>query len=205
MSVTESAPAVSVTPERFSLIEFDTAEIAAVVADVARRVGVTNRVRVEVDETTPLAKVWATLVDDDGETVRGPTGADVTIVIRAESGALEDTARLTTFSAPATALSMGRMLLRARDRMRADWADAPDDLSLTLAQNAAWDAYCAGRLTRVGVDVFRQRYRYNFRNRFGFSDAVDARFDELWAADDLAWSDISSDASGTVSAPPPPN
>jgi hypothetical protein len=80
--------------------------------------------------------------------------------------------------------------LRARDRMRADFADAPADLDLSLTENAAWDTYCAGRLARMGVEVNQQRWRYNHRNRFGFNDRVDAEFDRLWSADDLGWSDI---------------
>jgi hypothetical protein len=74
--------------------------------------------------------------------------------------------------------------------MRADFADAPADLDLSLTENAAWDTYCAGRLARMGVEVNQQRWRYNHRNRFGFNDRVDAEFDRLWSADDLGWSDI---------------
>ena len=42
-----------------------------------------------------------------------------------------------------------------------------------------------GRLERLGVETNQQRWRYNYRNRFGFHDGVDAAFDALWAADDL--------------------
>ncbi|MBT7430121.1 MAG: hypothetical protein HN783_09960, partial [Ilumatobacter sp.] len=83
-----------------------------------------------------------------------------------------------------------RMLLRARDRMRADFADVGTDDELTLAESAAWDTYCAGRLARAGIEINTQRWRYNHRNRFGFSDAGDADFDRLWAADGLSWSEV---------------
>jgi hypothetical protein len=109
-----------------------------------------------------------------------------------QSGALENTQRFTHFSADHARESLGRYLLRARDRRRPDFADVPGDLDLSLAEHAAWDAYCAGRLARLGVPVNQQRFRYNYRNRFGFADAVDARFDAIWSADDLGWAELTS-------------
>ena len=174
---------VTVTPEEFHLIKYEASEIAAVVAGLAELLGVTNPIHVVVDETTPLAKMSAVVAD---------RSSDTTITIRAESGALEDTQRFTPFSAENARGSLGRMMLRARDRLRPDFADTPGDLDLSLTENAAWDTYCAGRLARLGLPVNQQRFRYNHRNRFGFSDEVDADFDQLWAADDLSWDDISN-------------
>ncbi len=173
---------ITVTPEEFHLISYEAGAIAAVVAELAHLLGITNPIHVVVDETTPLAKMSAEV---------GGRSSDDTITIRAESGALEDTQRFTHFSADSARGSLGRMLLRARDRLRPDFADAPGDLDLTLQENAAWDTYCVGRLSRLGVPVNQQRFRYNYRNRFGFTDAVDADFDRIWAADDLAWSALS--------------
>ena len=68
-------------------------------------------------------------------------------------------------------------MLRARDRLRPDFADTPPDLELTNPQNSAWDVYCGGRLERLGIPVPIQRFRYDFRNRFGFTDDVDRIFD----------------------------
>ena len=48
----------------------------------------------------------------------------------------------------------------------------------------------ADALMRLGLDPIQQRYRYDFRNRFGFSDEVDCVFDQLWSADDLGWHDL---------------
>ena len=75
-------------------------------------------------------------------------------------------------------------------RMRADFAGAGADDDLTLAESAAWDTYCAGRLARAGIEINTQRWRYNHRNRFGFSNAGDADFERLWAADELSWSEV---------------
>jgi hypothetical protein len=142
---------------------------------------VSNPIRLEIDQTTPLGRVIASI---DG------TSSDAQITIRAESGALEDSRRPTHFGPERTAMAVGRMLLRARDRMRPDFADVGTDQDLTVQELAAWDAYCAGRLARLGQRVNQQRWRYNYRNRFGFSDETDAAFDRLWAAEDLGWAEV---------------
>jgi hypothetical protein len=178
---TFDAAKVTVSPAEFTFVKYDASEIAAIVADLAARLEIANPIRVEIDEATPLAKM--------SEEVEG-TSSDATITLRAESGALEDRRHPMSFSAETARESLGRVLLRAHDRMRADFADAPSDLELTNEQNAAWDTYCAGRLARMGVAVNQQRWRYNHRNRFGFRDDVDADFDRLWSADGLGWADL---------------
>jgi hypothetical protein len=172
---------VTVVPERFTLVAYDPDRIAEIVREIAALLGVSNPIAVEVDEKTPLSKMSAVV---DGTT------SDDTITLRLQSGALEDTRDLTNFSETRARLSLGRVMLRARDRLRPDFADAPDDLSLTNAQNTAWDAYCGGRLERLGLGPKQQQYRYDFRNRFGFRDEVDALFDRVWASDDLGWHDL---------------
>ena len=172
---------VTVSPDEFTFVKYDASEIAASVAELAEQLERANPIRVIVDETTPLAKVSEEI---------DAVSSDATITLRAESGALEDRKHPMSFSADVARESLGRILLRAHDRMRPDFADAPGDLDLTLEQNAAWDTYCAGRLDRMGVRVNQQRWRYNHRNRFGFHDDVDGHFDQLWAADDLGWADL---------------
>lgn len=172
---------VTVAPERFTLVAYDADRIAEIVRELAAQLGVTNPIAVEVDEKTPLSKMSAA--------VEG-SSSDDTITLRLQSGALEDTRHLTTFSETRSRLSLGRVMLRARDRLRPDFADAPDDLALTNAQNAAWDTYCGGRLERLGLGPVQQQYRYDFRNRFGFTDEIDTVFDRVWASDDLGWHDL---------------
>ncbi len=172
---------MQVTPEQFSLVKYDADEIAAVVIEMAELIGLSNPISVFVDETTPLAKMSAEV---DG------TSSDTPIVVRVESGALEDTRHLTNFSREHARQRLGRVMLRARDRLRPDFADAPPDLELTNPQNSAWDVYCGGRLERLGIEVPTQRFRYDFRNRFGFSDEIDRLFEQLWASEDLGWADL---------------
>jgi hypothetical protein len=177
------SPQVTVTPEQFVMVAYDANEIAAVVRELSELIGITNPVSVEVDERTPLSKMSASI---------DSTSSDATVQLRFESGALENTKQLTTFGAPRARLSIGRMLLRALDRLSGRFDDAPADTELTNPQNAAWDTYCGGRLERLGLGPIQQQYRYDFRNRFGFGDDVDAEFDRLWAADGLTWSDLTA-------------
>ncbi len=183
MSEQTIAPKVSVAPEQFTFVKYDAAEIVEVVSDLAAKIGLANPIRVVVDETTPLAAMSSTI---DG------SSSDALITIHVESGALEDTKNFTNFNRHHAEISLGRMLLRAHDRLRPDFDAAPDDDALSLQEEAAWNTYVNGRLERLGVESNRQRWRYNFRNRFGFSDAADARFDELWNATDLSWSDLAA-------------
>ena len=89
------------------------------------------------------------------------------------------------------AANLGRVLLRVRDRLSGGFGEAPpDDDELSLRQIAAWETYCVGRLERLGFAVNQQRWRYNFRNRHGFTDAADAAFDRLWNADSLSWGEL---------------
>ena len=174
---------VSVSPAEFRLIKYDASVIAEVLSEMAELLGVANPIHLIIDETSALAKISAEV---DGQS------SDATITIRVESGAIEDTKHFTHFGDEAARESLGRMLLRARDRQRGDFDDAPEDLDLSIHENAAWDAYCAGRLATLDVEVNKQRFRYNYRNRFGFADRVDAAFDQIWSADDLGWAELTT-------------
>ena len=67
---------VTVTPETFTLVNFDAAEIAAVVEALVPAIGLPadTDVRIEVDEATPLGRASVTSYDDP-------------VVISVESGA----------------------------------------------------------------------------------------------------------------------
>jgi hypothetical protein len=168
---------VTVTPETFTFVAFDAQQIARIAQSLVKALGLDDHpVSIEVDETTPLARTTLTIGD--------------TIAIRAESGAFEDTRKPRQQSETATATSIGRVLLRARDRLHGGFGEAPADDELSLAQMAAWEAYCVGRLVRLGIEVNEQRWRYNFRNRHGFTDASDAAFDQIWSSDGLTWGEL---------------
>lgn len=168
---------VSVTPQEFKYVAYDAALIQRVAEGLLSSLGLDDRdLNIEVDETTPLSRTRVEIGD--------------TISVRAESGAFEDTKRPRQQSEVATATSLGRVLLRVRDRLSGAFGDAPPDDELTLAQVAAWETYCVGRLERFGIDVNRQRWLYNFRNRHGFTDEADSAFDTLWTSDAMTWGEL---------------
>jgi hypothetical protein len=171
--------AVTVSPEQFTMVLFDASVIQGCAERLLARLDMDEHdVHIEVDETTPIARVRIELGQP--------------IVVRAESGAFEDTRRPRHLSETAVNTALGRTLLRARDRLSARFDDAPADEGLTLAQVAAWDTYAVGRLSRLGYPVHVPRWMYNFRNRHGFTDHADQVFARLWAADDLSWAELSA-------------
>jgi len=167
---------VTVTPQEFKYVAYDAALIQRVTEELLDSLALDRDVAIEVDETTPLARTRVEIGD--------------TIAIRAESGAFEDTKRPRQQSENATATSLGRVLLRVKDRLVGGFGEAPADEDLTLAQVAAWDTYCVGRLNRLGIAANEQRWRYNFRNRHGFTDDADEAFDKLWSSDNLTWGEL---------------
>jgi hypothetical protein len=179
---------VTVAPEEFHFVQYSPVVIENVVTELLDRLGMTGRaVRVEVDETTPLVKTTVTMGDP--------------VVVRADSGAFEDTRHPATLSETAVAVNTGRALLRVRDRETGGFGDAPADEDLSLAEIAAWDAYAVGRLGRAGYEVQEARWRYNFRNRHGFTDVADRAFDTIWGATDLTWAELSALSKEAASTP----
>ena len=174
--------AVTVTPESFNYVEFDPELIRRVTEQLVDALVIDRPVRVEVDESTPLARI----------TVEVGPEAGAAIVVRADSGAFEDTRLPRQQSDDATATAVGRVLLRAKDRLTGGFGEAPADEQLTLAHTAAWETYCIGRLERLGVTVNRQRWLYNFRNRHGFTDSGDVAFETLWQSDALTWGELNA-------------
>lgn len=175
---------VTVEPEEFRFVAFDSALIRQVGESLVATLGIDRPVHVRVDETTPLGRIRAEI----GDTI------DVTV----ESGSFEDSKKPRQQSEVATTINLGRILMRVSDRLHGGFAEAPADDDLTLAQMAAWETYCAGRLSRLGLRINRQRWLYNFRNRHGFTDAADNAFDQLWAADNLTWSELQSISSNAA-------
>ena len=173
---------VTVIPQTFNFVAYDAALIERVAEELLATLGLDRDVHIEVDETTPLSRTRVEIGD--------------TISIRAESGAFEDTKRPRQQSEVATATSLGRLLLRVKDRLNGGFGEAPPDDQLTLAQVAAWETYSVGRLARLGVEVNEQRWRYNFRNRHGFTDDADEAFNRLWSSDGLTWAELDSITAG---------
>ena len=184
---------VTVTPERFTLIDFDAAEIAALTEDLLAKVGIDADadVRIEVNETSPLGFTEIASLDP--------------LTIYLESGALEDPKRPRQLSPHGAQNILGRLLLEASDRLDPAFGAPPLDEPLDLPLTNAWQIYCAGRLDQLGYRHFDQRQRrlYHFRNRHGFTDRADAAFERLWSGDGLTFADIKALSDGALSAATP--
>lgn len=169
---------VSVSPESFHFVSFDAGRIAGIVSVLADRIGFPADavIEVEIDERTPLARVRIESIDP--------------VRLHVEGGAIEEATAPRSLSDRLVADVVGRLLVRVRDRLTPGFGPAPADSELTLAQSSAWDAYCMGRLERIGYDVRRPRRQYHFRNRHGFNDVVDRVFARLWAEEALTWADL---------------
>ena len=140
---------VTVTPDPFTLIPFDAAEIAALVEDVAALVEFPPDVEiaVEVDEELfpPLTGHMSDVVD----------GRAVLWISAGEPRGHPPAPRTSRPSRPAPTSRV--MLLRAKDRLSDDFADAPPDRELPRGERVAWDIYAIGRASgsasRSGASV----------------------------------------------------
>lgn len=168
---------ITVEPAEFRNVHFDVAEIRRIVGEVCDRIGLDRPVRIVVDESTPLARAEITALDP--------------VTIEAQSGALEDKKRPRQLGERETADNLGRLLVKAADRLDPDFGDPPPlDEELPLPLYVAWDAYAMGRLARLGYHAQRQRRLYAFQLRHGFTDAATAQFERLWTAESLTWHDV---------------
>jgi hypothetical protein len=179
---------VRVTPETFSLVNFDGARLRDLVAKLADVVGLPadTVIEVAVDERTPATRAKAVSTDP--------------IRLEIEGGALEDPTVPRTLSDRLSADVIGRLLLRIADRRTPGFADAPPDEELDLPHQTAWDAYSMGRLERLGYDARKPRRLYHFRNRHGFSDVADRAFERLWSGEGLTWADLDAACAETAEA-----
>jgi len=172
---------ITVTPDPFTLVPYDAGEIRSLVEDAAALAEIPPGVDIEliVDEElfAPLTGHMSDVVD--GRVVLWISGAN-----------FEDNRRPTHFSAEQARLDLAVMLLRAKDRLSDDFADAPPDAELTRGERTAWDTYAVGRAYRLGVPVRQPRQLYDFRLQHGFTDVADAAFTRCWEADGLTWAAV---------------
>ncbi len=172
---------VTVSPDPFTLIDYDVAVIVAIVEDAAALVGFPPDVEIslEVDEELfpPLTGHMADVVD--GRAVLWISGAN-----------FEDTRRPRHFEPDQARTDLVEMLFRANDRLSEDFADAPADRELSRGERIAWDIYAIGRTERLGLKVRRPRELYDFRLQHGFTDVADAAFERCWDAPRMNWAGI---------------
>ncbi len=172
---------ITVSPDPFTLIDYDAAVIAGIVEDAAATVGLPTNVEIHLDVDEVL---FAPLVGHMSDAADGKANLWI-------SGAnFEDSRRPRTFSTEQARRDLTVMLFRANDRLSEDFADAPPDAELTRGERAAWDVYAVGRAVREGVPVPRQAQIYEFRLQHGFTDIADAAFERLWNAESMTFAGV---------------
>lgn len=181
---------VVLRPDRWARVDFDPTRVLAIAQRAAADAGLPDglEVVVEVDDASPLGRTSIDSMDP--------------VLVSLESGALEDPKVPQGLSEETAAGVLGRLLFRVADRLGEGFADAPNDAELTPQDSVTWEVWAATRVARAGHHAQRQRWRYHFRNRHGFSDAADAAFEEVWAAEALTWADLVA-IGGRIRSPEP--
>ena len=182
---------LKVVPQQFHYVSYDAGRIGELASMVADGVGFgsEDEITIEVDERTFFGRSRVLSLDP--------------LHVQFESGAFEDAKKPRHLSEAGTTESLGVVLFRAFDRRRSEFAAAPPDEELTLAQRVAWDAWSSGRCEKRGWEVSKPRRHYHFRARHGFSDAADAAFERLWTTDSLTWLQL-AEMSRRLLEPPEP-
>ena len=171
---------VSVTPDEYHFVTFDSAVIAKNVAEIADLVGLPAdaQIFVNIDESTPLGRALVTSFEP--------------ITIEVEGGAFENAKAPRQLSERSVRDVTSRLLFKVADRLSGRFKNAPAEGEVPLPHNVAWDVYAVGRAARAGIQVSKPRRLYHFRNRHGFNDVADAAFETLWNADDMTWEELSA-------------
>ncbi len=170
---------VTVEPTQFDKVEYDAGTIAALFREVAAKIdGIApgTDIHLEIDQEEPTPRVSIRSLDP--------------VVFHIESGALEETKQPRSFGPTQASLTFARLLIELVDRTTPAFGSPELGQPADLAPKAAWEVSCIGRATRLGFRAHKPRFLYNFRNRFGFSDAADAELERIWSLESPTWSDI---------------
>lgn len=170
--------AVAVVPDHFTMVDYDHGELSALASELASKAGLPEGLDVEVEiiEDTPAARVTVHSLEP--------------LRLSVEGGAIEHPKRPRQLGTNRVVDVLGHAFLQAKDRLDPAFGAPATGEEVPLAHRTAWDAYTLGRVERLGYDAQRPRRLYHFRNRHGFTDAADAAFDTLWAADGLTYAGI---------------
>ena len=184
---------ITVAPETFTMVDYDAGRIAELAAEALRGVdGLDDEENVELDvnEHEATSRIAVTSVDP--------------IALAVDGGAIEQYKEPRELGELETLIVCTRLFLEVVDRRNPDFG-APDlDAETTMAHKQAWDVNLYGRVGRLGLRLHQPRFRYNFRNRHGFSDNADRIFDQLWSTDGLDWDaivELSDQATDIVQRP----
>lgn len=179
---------ITIRPDVFTKVEYMADRLAALAQEALEGVpGLPNDLDVTVE------------VDEDAATTRFAIVSLAPVAFHVDGGSVEDLRDPRRMGELATKITFSRIFLELFDRRSALFGAPPLDASVTQAHQVAWDANLYGRTAQLGLRLHKPRFRYDFRNRHGFSDHGDHVFDELWSAGEISWTRIvqlSDDAAG---------
>jgi hypothetical protein len=184
------------TPEAFTLVKFDAAELLAIAEDAASAVGVPEGIGIviEIDEALPLPLIASAIEVKDGKLVAWFSG-----------GCFEDPKYQAALQPDTSRTELAAAFLRGRDRLDGGFEDAPADGDISERQRAVWDTYAEGRLARQGGFLINEpRRRYTYRLRCGFNDVADGEYDRVWNATSLSWPELLEIETRVAAADPRP-
>jgi hypothetical protein len=170
---------IRIEPANFTKVEYDADELVrlatAALAIVPALGGVADlEVRVDEDQATTRAAVVS--LDP--------------MIFAVDSGALENLKDPRRTGELESTITFVKLFLEVLDR-RSEAFGAPDlNQPISHAHRIAWDVNLFGRVGRFGLRLHPPRFRYDFRNRHGFSDAADRAFDALWTGEGLSFARI---------------
>lgn len=170
---------IVVQPETYTKVDFDN----ALIVSVAQR---------SLENVAPLPNDLevAVEVEEDQATNRVRISSLDPVRFSIDGGALENYKVPRTTGELETGITFTRLFLELSDRQSQSFGAPEFGAEIPRAHRMAWDVNLYGRTSRHGLHIHEPRYRYNFRNRHGFSDLADRTFDTLWAGDELTWAEI---------------
>lgn len=185
---------VEVTPEVFTLVQYDAGVIAGLAEELASKVGLPDDVpiHIEIDEELPLPLTGSTADVTDGRAELWFSGAN-----------FEDGRHRAVFNERLARTDLAMELFRARDRLEG-FADAPVDEELSDAHRAAWEVSGEGRAAGLGEPTRKVRRQYVFRLYNGFTDVADDAFERLWSVERFTWAELQALCAECKAADPRP-
>ena len=170
---------ITVVPETYTKVDYDAAVLAGYAQTSLERVmGLVSDLDVDIR------------IDEEAATTRFAIVSIDPIVVDVNSGAVENLRDPRRLGEGEANLTFTRIFLEVFDRRSATFGAPALDEKPLQQHLMAWDVNLHGRLARMGLRLHQPRYRYNFRNRHGFSDHADGIFDQLWDAGDTTWGRI---------------
>jgi hypothetical protein len=170
---------IVVRPDTYTKVNFDSAHIQT----LAQRA---------LESVAPLPDDLDVSVNviEDQVTNRVRVSSLDPVTLEVDGGAIENYKMPRTVGDLEAGITFTRLFLEVVDRQSSTFGAPAIDEDLSHAHRMAWSVNLFGRTSRHGLHIHQPRYRYNFRNRHGFSDLADRTFDKLWSADELTWNEI---------------